>query len=63
MVCRPFGTKPSSDQKTTIFIPENAIEDVVCEMAAILYRPQWIKLAGIDLVLSIVILSEWILST
>ena len=54
MVCRLFGAKPlpepvlaycqlDSNRNSIIFIHENAFETVVCEMAAILSRPQCVK--------------------
>ena len=33
----------NSNQNTTLFINENAFENVVCEMAAILYKGRWVK--------------------
>ena len=35
-------------QNSNIFIQENALEDVICEMASILSRPQWVKNIGQD---------------
>ena len=34
------------NQNSNILIQENALESVVCETAAILSRPQWVKLQG-----------------
>ena len=33
----------NSNQNTKLFIDENAVENVVCEMAAILSRGRWVK--------------------
>ena len=50
MDCRLVGAKPLSEPMmeyyvlySNIFILENALESVVCEMAAILSLPQCIK--------------------
>ena len=55
MACRLDGAKPSTlsnkhqwnfNQNYNIFFQENAFESVVCEVAAILYRPQCVKESG-----------------
>ena len=57
MACRLFGAKPllepmldycqlvlsNLNRNSYIFVQENAIENVVCEMAAILSRGRWVK--------------------
>ena len=45
LLIRPLGTNFSEYfcRNSNIFIQENAFESVVCEKAAILYRPQWVN--------------------
>ena len=43
MACRLDGAKWKFNQNTTIFIEENAYENVVYEMASILSRPQYVN--------------------
>ena len=45
MACRLDGAKPLSKPMLECFIQENALEDVVCEMASILSLPQCVKKA------------------
>ena len=39
----PLGASPANFNRNTILMDENAVEYVVCTMAAILFRPQSIK--------------------
>ena len=46
LLIRPLGTNFSDFfcRNSNIFIQENAFESIVCEEAAILSRPQWVKI-------------------
>ena len=39
----PYCQKWNLNQNTKYFIQENALENVVCEMAVILFRGRWVK--------------------
>ena len=48
MSVRDLLLKKNANQISNIFIQENALENVVCEMASILFRPQCVKASDIN---------------
>ena len=47
------------NRNSNIFIQENALENVVCEMASILYRPQYVNMFNIEYYIYIFMTVDW----